>query len=722
MSQSLAGKSLKWASLSLHRSFSRTRVFLSRQLWVWPILAIVLLSTVGIVVRNAVESTMRANVQSGLQTLLDVESAMLVNWLEMQEANASLIANDRQFRELTHQMLDLEEAEAIDSTQRKDLQKQISHEIGPALSHHGYLGFAVLDKSRTVLASSFEAAIGVQQQPKYDDLLRKVFLGETIVTPPFASEIPLEDRAGKIRTGVPSMFACAPIRDENLQVIAALALRLDPEKEFSEILQLGRLGQTGETYAFNREGQFLSRSRFEEELVLLGLLPDQPDATSILSLDVRDPQLDLTEGGRAKVRRSKLPLTFMATEAVANRPGANVDGYRDYRGVTVVGAWTWLPEYQLGVATEIDAAEAYRPLYILRRVVWSIYALLGLASVAIFVFTLLIAKANRAAQEAAIEAKQLGQYQLDQKLGAGGMGVVYLGQHAMLRRPAAIKMLSPERTSDDAVQRFEREVQLTCQLNHPNTVMIYDYGRTPEGVFYYAMEYLDGINLQDLIERYGPQPEARVVNLLHQMCGSLYEAHLAGLVHRDIKPGNIMLNRRGGECDVVKVLDFGLAKALDADKQSELTAANSLTGTPLYLSPEAIQTPNLVDGRSDLYAVGAVGYYLLTGQPVFQSDSLVDLCQKHVSQIPVPPSERLGKPVSVELEHAILSCLEKQPGRRPQTARELAQRLEHCPTWHEWTFERAEAWWQRHERGEKPTSNSMTPSTPHDRTIIGSME
>ena len=296
----------------------------------------------------------------------------------------------------------------------------------------------------------------------------------------------------------------------------------------------------------------------------------------------------------------------------------------------VVGAWTWLPESDIGVATEIDYAEAFRPLTILQRTFWGLFALLALAALAIFVFTLVVARLRREAQKAAIEAQQLGQYKLEQKLGAGGMGVVYKGHHAMLRRPTAIKMLDVDKVNEASIERFEREVQITSQLNNPNTVAIYDYGRTPEGVFYYAMEYLDGIDLQTLVERYGPQPVPRVIHILQQICGSLYEAHSLGLVHRDIKPANIMLNRRGGEPDVVKVLDFGLVKALDDEKQAGLTQQNSLTGTPLYMSPEAIQLPNSVDPRSDLYAVGAVGYFLLTGQPVFEAENVVELCQKHV--------------------------------------------------------------------------------------------
>jgi serine/threonine protein kinase len=284
-------------------------------------------------------------------------------------------------------------------------------------------------------------------------------------------------------------------------------------------------------------------------------------------------------------------------------------------------------------------------------------------------------------------------------------------------------MLEPDKVNEGTIARFEREVQTTSQLNNPNTVAIYDFGRTPEGVFYYAMEFLDGIDLQALVERYGPQPIPRVIHILDQICGSLYEAHSLGMVHRDIKPANIMLNRRGGEPDVVKVLDFGLVKALEDQRQAELSQNASLTGTPLYMSPEAIQMPNSVDARSDIYAVGAVGYYLLTGQPVFEADNVVDLCQKHVATPPIPPSERSRTPIPAALESAILSCLEKSRAKRPQTARDLALLIARCPEATQWSIEDADAWWGRHERGQAPGLSSMpvaasaTSARGHDVTI-----
>lgn len=301
-------------------------------------------------------------------------------------------------------------------------------------------------------------------------------------------------------------------------------------------------------------------------------------------------------------------------------------------------------------------------------------------------------------------------------------------ERAMLRRPTAIKMLQADNLNEAAIGRFEREVQITSKLNHPNSIAIYDFGRTPEGVFYYAMEFLDGIDLQTLVSSYGPQTEGRVVHILKQVCGSLYEAHSMGLVHRDIKPANIMLNRRGGESDVVNVLDFGLVKALDDREQSQKTGG--LSGTPLYMSPESIQTPDTVDGRSDLYALGAVGYFLLTGQTVFQARTLSELCQLHITGVPELPSQRLGRPISSGLEDALMACLEKNRAKRPQTARALAKMLETIGITDSWTSDEAEAWWGRHERkvskslpsavqpsDNPPTSDPPTSSSGFDQTI-----
>jgi serine/threonine-protein kinase len=295
----------------------------------------------------------------------------------------------------------------------------------------------------------------------------------------------------------------------------------------------------------------------------------------------------------------------------------------------------------------------------------------------------------------AAEALRLGQYVLDQKIGEGGMGTVYRARHALLRRPTAIKLLPLEKAGEHTVARFEREVQQTSRLTHPNTVQIYDYGRTPSGVFYYAMEYLEGIDIQKLVDNYGPQPPGRVVHVLAQVCGSLAEAHSTGLVHRDVKPANIILCERGGVLDTAKVVDFGLVKDVASNKSVTLSNVNTLLGTPMYMSPEAIISPDDVDGRSDLYSLGAVAYFLLTGESVFEGTSVMDVCSQHLHQAPTPPSVRASRTFPHDLEAVILRCLEKKPELRFQSVMEMREALLACKV-ESWTASDAQKWWQEH--------------------------
>lgn len=293
------------------------------------------------------------------------------------------------------------------------------------------------------------------------------------------------------------------------------------------------------------------------------------------------------------------------------------------------------------------------------------------------------------------KVRRLGQYTLEEKLGEGGMGIVYRASHAMLRRPTAIKMLSPEKTGEENIRRFEREVQLTASLSHPSTVVIFDYGRTPLGIFYYAMEYLDGLNLEQLVKHDGPQPPARVVHILHQVCGALAEAHGVGLIHRDVKPANIILSERGGMPDVAKVVDFGLVKPFETTSTSAslaVTSANVLIGTPLYMAPEAISGGFPVDGRSDLYALGAVGYSLLTGTPVFQAKNVVEVLAQHLQTAPEPPSARIDG-IPPDLEQVVLRCLAKRPGDRYDDASSLQHALGRCAQHLPWATDLALQWW-----------------------------
>ena len=291
------------------------------------------------------------------------------------------------------------------------------------------------------------------------------------------------------------------------------------------------------------------------------------------------------------------------------------------------------------------------------------------------------------------EAMQLGQYVVERKLGEGGMGMVFKARHAMLRRPTAIKLLPPEKAGAENLERFEKEVQLTATLTHPNVIAVYDYGKTPEGVLYYAMEYVEGISLQSLVDVDGPQPPGRVIHLLRQVCGALFDAHCAGLVHRDVKPANILVSLRGQLADFVKVVDFGLVKQIGPSRGTSL--AETVAGTPLYMPPEAIVSPGEIGIAADLYAVGAVGYFLLTGTPVFQAGSAMEVCTHHLRSPPEPPGSRLRRAVPPDLEALLLRCLEKDPARRPADARELADMLSACADAGAWTEADARAWWAK---------------------------
>jgi serine/threonine-protein kinase len=312
----------------------------------------------------------------------------------------------------------------------------------------------------------------------------------------------------------------------------------------------------------------------------------------------------------------------------------------------------------------------------------------------------------------AFAARQMGQYRLKELLGAGGMGEVYLAEHVLLRRPCALKLIRPERAGDPRhLLRFEREVQATAALTHPNTVQVYDYGHAEDGTFYYAMEYLPGLNLEELVKQHGPLPPERAVHLLRQACGALHEAHAAGLIHRDIKPSNIIACTRGGWHDVAKLLDFGLVRSDGLGEGREhLTQEGAIAGTPAYMSPEQADGKQGLDARSDLYSVGAVAYFLLTGQPPFVRPTPLQTLVAHLSDPPIPP-DQLRAGVPPDLQAVVLRCLEKDPARRFSDARSLDQGLAGCQAAGLWTEERAAAWWAGQARsadGAKPAADSTT--------------
>jgi serine/threonine-protein kinase len=362
----------------------------------------------------------------------------------------------------------------------------------------------------------------------------------------------------------------------------------------------------------------------------------------------------------------------------------------------------------------------FEPLAVNRLVAW-IYVPYVMAF-ATYALSWRVSFMERAAQR----AQDLGSYELVSLIGSGGMGEVWLARHRMLARDAAIKLIRPDLITGQSGhqleitrKRFEREARAIASLQSPHTVYLFDFGVSQEGTFYYVMELLDGISLELLVEKFGPQPASRVVHILRQVCESLEEAHRHGLIHRDVKPSNIFICTLGIERDFAKVLDFGLVKNVSPKESMRLTIDGTSAGTPAYMAPEvAMGEPN-IDGRVDLYGLGCVAYFLLTGVPVFDEKTPTAAALAHVQKPPTPPSQRTELPVPPELEQIILQCLAKKPDDRPHSAQELGRMLTRCAGVAGWDQETAARWWETY----LPSSSSYRvvrqPQAPAQLMIRG---
>jgi tRNA A-37 threonylcarbamoyl transferase component Bud32 len=674
---------------TLARLLTRVPRVLSKRLWAAPLLGAVVFSLVGLWVRSRVEETTRGELAARLQTVLHADINALRLWFTEREYDAKSFASDMRIQaaiaELTALAKDTNQTSLTlaNSTAARTLHAHLQSLV----EAQDYLAYVIVSPDKRILASTDPEVVGDRAPRSYDLFLNKALDGQLAASRPFARQLNSNQRAEG-----PTMFVAAPVKSTNDVVIAVLSLRMRPEKEFTGIFSVARVGDTGESYAFDRTGLMLTATRFDPELKTLGLIPPGRENTAILNLRLLDPEEELRPGEPPAKPRHQLNLTRMAASATTGNNDFDMHGYRNYRGMKVVGAWAWLHDYGMGVATEQSVDEAFQTLYVLRRAFTVLFVLLVASGGAIFGFTVLVERLQTSVRKSALAARRLGQYVLVQEIGRGANGMVYRARHALLRRPVAIKLLGPDMTTEANAARFENEVQMTSQLTHPNTVAIYDYGRTPEGLFYFAMEYLGGIDLDQLVRQFGAQPEGRVIHILRQVCGSLSEAHRIGLIHRDVKPANICLTRRGGVCDVVKVLDFGLVKAVHLAPAAGMKA-NAVVGTPHFMSPEAVEKPETVDARSDLYSLGAVGYWLLTGKTLFDDYTVEDLLARQVKDLPPTPSARLGKPVSPDLAGLIMRCLAKQPEQRLPSAEALDQALAGCVSAGTWTPLDAEQWW-----------------------------
>jgi eukaryotic-like serine/threonine-protein kinase len=651
--------------------------------WAVPLAVAVVIGVAGAFGYRIIRDSFRDDLKSELQTLLDANKEALLIWVDSQRRLAEILVARPPVTEAAIKLTSFAATDA--DAENSAAVEALSEAVLLELARSGFDGFSLLDPAGKILAANDRSTVGFRLPPQQTALFGQILDGKSRLLPPHALRIATEGATHCCPAAV--MFVAAPVRTGPGGVKAVLAFHVPVDRDFTRVLSVARLGDTGETYAFDSDGRLLSESRFEDQLRSAGLL--EAGLKSTLNIQIRDPGGNALEGHRSPLSPSERPLTRMAASAVTGARGIDVDGYRDYRGVPVVGAWEWFPELGFGMATEVEVAAAYRPLRLLNLAFWVLFGAAALAALLLSLGSIVLKRLHRTVQD----VNKLGQYTLIGKIGEGAMGKVYRASHGMLRRPTAVKLL--ETREPGAIERFEREVQLTSQLSHPNTIAIYDYGRTPDGFFYYAMEYLDGIDLSDLIKIEGPVPPSRVVHILGKVCGSLAEAHAQGFVHRDIKPSNIMLSMRGGEPDVVKVLDFGLVKRVEpgSEKIKMLTTMGVVFGTPGFIPPETLRDPAVFDVRGDIYALGVLAYELLTGQSLFERTTVYETCRRHLEVDPVPPSLRLGRPVPAKLEGVIMACLAKNPSARPQTIVDLGDLLDSCHEVGPWTKADAREWW-----------------------------
>jgi eukaryotic-like serine/threonine-protein kinase len=614
---------------------------------------------------TATVQTVHEQVERRLEADLASTTRALAGWMQMKTLEAEVLAHRTDVRVSVLALV------AGRQDAREDLRATLQEDVFGL----GFDGFAVIDRSgRVVLGVDGTSDVGALAGEARDALTRAL-AAPSLLTPPLAD--PFGDG------GPPRAMVLVPI-DGRAGPAAALLLTMAPERQFAAIIDNGRDRRKGVAYAFDRRALILN----DRDALIAG----------------RGLETLLGHGGEP------LPLVKAALAGVS---GMDLVGAEDHLGIPRVAAARWYDDLGVGLYVGIDRAVALRPVQIGRYSVLAMSALLIVGTLLAVVYLFSNRALGRRLARAQATIAELGQYQLTRKLGEGGMGAVYLATHRLMRREVAVKLITGK-ADQEAIARFEREVQLCCTLTHPNTIQIYDYGRTDDGTFYYAMELLRGIDLEDAVALYGPLEPARVIYLLVQACGSLAEAHDRQLIHRDIKPANIFLCERGGEVDVVKVLDFGLVKSTEV-QSARLSRDDVISGTPQYMAPEIAKQTSDVDGRSDQYSLACVGYFLLTGHCVFEHENVMRMVMDHMNTPAPRPSTRTKNVIPSDLEAVIMRCLEKDPAQRFPDARAFAAALSACYDADGWTMTAARAWWKERAlpkplAGASPTSKHLSPT------------
>ncbi|GAA5509726.1 serine/threonine-protein kinase PknD [Novipirellula caenicola] len=660
------------------------------------ILLLIIAAALVVFLNYRIRGAMQEMTRRSLQSILSAKLSVFDQWCGQQMASVTDAMQSAKRKSLAIEILNSHASRHPVSPERLQTDPNLvpfASDVADAVPHDQVVGWVLIDIDGRVLGSDLTSLLG-QDLRLPTDALEKMISRQSTLTRPFRSPTPVS-RSGPLSESEPAVIAAITPVVQGARTLGGFLYLMDPAADFSELFSTPVDSPVAESYVIDRRGVMLTRMPSQHESSSPAAVDSASFASSILNQVVQVPveqeSIESASIHSAANRSSSRPLTVLADQLTRGGQGEDVVGYRDYRGDEVVGAWRWLPEYGMGVAVEMKLRDVYGPLLTLSRIHWTLAMSLILGAVLLGTLHQFGPTLSRSLAQTD-SVRQLGQYKLGQLIGEGAMGSVYLGSHQLLKREVAIKVLEKEELTSTTASRFAREVQLTSQLRHPNTIAIFDYGQTDDGTFYYVMEYVHGITLQALIDQYGRQPAGRVISLLIQMCGSLAEAHTRAIVHRDIKPANIILTEVSGVGDLIKVLDFGLVKEITRDTV-ELTQVDSITGTPMYMSPEAVRDASAADAQSDLYSVGAVGYALLAGVPLFEGGASVDICLKQLNEVPLRPAERIGVPLADDLQNVLMSCLQKDAHQRPMSMDELADTLRACEDYGGWTQVDSVHWW-----------------------------
>ncbi len=613
------------------------------------------------------------------QRFLDDRSHLVESWSRQPSirlAIIELVALSRQ-------------ADAIDSLKAASQTSLIKQQLRE-LSGFDDVKFVVWNREGTILSSWLEdkADVGNQVAPSGAANLARVFRGERVL---FGPDRLTDTENGFIpETNDPVMANLVPIHDDDGKVVAALLVRgINTFNQFDNLFREASQADGLDAYAVDRRGVMVTRSPKAISLasrVSLELSPEE----IVAKLRVSDPGMPTGPDNIGSIRRHAQPLTLAAAGATTGQADEQIAPYNNYAGIPVVGAWRWNSDWQLGIIVEREYQVAFAPARIVR---------FGFLFLAVLLTITALAAASQIAQQSArahAAVHPLSRYDLQGELGSGGMGVVYRARHRQLGRDVALKVLRGDRQHQEDRLRFDREAKLAASLSSPHCVTIYDYGRSDEGEAFCVMEFLQGVTLYEVVARDGPQAFGRVLFVLRQICDGLGEAHKLGLLHRDIKPQNVMLSLDPSVGDWAVVFDFGLAKSVNPEAGAYQTAETVWAGTPMYMAPERYREPAGVDPRSDIYSLGCIAYFLISGRPPYIECDPESLFALVLSEEPISMAVHRDEPVPEELIDLVRKCMAKNVDDRFETVDALSAKVDELRIKYPWTADQARQWWKLH--------------------------